>query len=104
MYIYSIQSDMMHSFHPKHSNLENRCFRYIGPQKSPKILEVDTRFEICREANAVLRKTNTFYFWSDRFETNRTWAPILGLHVLFVSKQSDQNTKVLIFRNTSDFL
>ena len=25
-------------------------------------------------------------FWSHRFETNRTWAPILGLHVLFVSK------------------
>ena len=39
MYIYGIQSDRMHSFHPKHSNLENRCFRYIGPQKSPKILQ-----------------------------------------------------------------
>ena len=36
MYIYGIQSDRMHSFHPKHSNLENRCFRYIRPQKSPK--------------------------------------------------------------------
>ena len=28
MYIYGIQSDKMHSFHPKHSNLENHCFRY----------------------------------------------------------------------------
>ena len=37
MYIYGIQSDIMHSFHPKHSNLENRCFCYIRPQKSPKI-------------------------------------------------------------------
>ena len=91
MYIYDKQNDRIHRNHPKHSNLENRCFRYIGPQKSPKILEVDPCFEICREANSVLRKTNTFYFWSDRFETNRTWAPILGLHVLFVSKRSDQN-------------
>ena len=33
---------------------------------------------------------NTLYFWSDCFETNRTWASILGLHVLFVSKRSDQ--------------
>ena len=39
MYIYGIQSDKMHSFHPKHSNLENRCFRYIRPQKSPKIAQ-----------------------------------------------------------------
>ena len=35
-------------------------------------------------------KLTLLYFWSDCFETNRTWAPILGLHVLFVSKQSDQ--------------
>ena len=28
---------------------------------------------------------------TDRFETNRTWAPILGLRVLFLSKRSDQN-------------
>ena len=39
MYIYGIQSDRMHRFHPKHSNLENRCFRYIRPQKSPKIAQ-----------------------------------------------------------------
>ena len=35
-------------------------------------------------------KLTLFYFWSDRFETNRTWGPILGLHVLFVSKWSYQ--------------
>ena len=29
--------------------------------------------------------------WSDRFETNRTWALVLGPQVLFVSKRSDQN-------------
>ena len=39
MYVYDIQSDRMHSFHPKHSNIENRCFRYIRPQKSPKIAQ-----------------------------------------------------------------
>ena len=39
MYIYGIQSDRMHSFHPKHSNLENSCFRYIRPQKAPKIAQ-----------------------------------------------------------------
>ena len=39
MYIYGIQSDKMHSFHPRHSNLKNRCFRYIRPQKSPKIAQ-----------------------------------------------------------------
>ena len=39
MYIYGIQSDRMHSFHPKHSNLESRCFRCIRPHKSPKIAQ-----------------------------------------------------------------
>ena len=39
VYIYGIQSDRMHSFQSKHSNLENRCFHYIRPQKSPKIAQ-----------------------------------------------------------------
>jgi len=39
MYIYPIQSDIIHRIHPKHSNLENRFFRYLGPQKSPKKLQ-----------------------------------------------------------------
>ena len=30
-------------------------------------------------------------FWSAHLETNRTWTPILGLFVLFVSKQSNEN-------------
>ena len=29
MYIYDIQSEIMHRNHPKHSNFENRCIRYI---------------------------------------------------------------------------
>ena len=37
MYIYDKQSDRIHRNHPKHSKLENRCFRYIRPQKSPKV-------------------------------------------------------------------
>ena len=37
MYIYDKQSEKIHRNHPKHSNLENRFFRYIRPQKSPKI-------------------------------------------------------------------
>ena len=36
MYIYDKQRYTMHRNHPKHSNLENRCFRYKRPQKSPK--------------------------------------------------------------------
>ena len=36
-------------------------------------------------------------FWSHRFETNRTWALTLGLHVLFVSKRSDQKYKSVNF-------
>ena len=28
MYIYYKQSDRIHRNHPKHSNFENRCFRY----------------------------------------------------------------------------
>ena len=39
MYIYDKQSDRIHRNHPKHSILENRCFRYIRPQKSPKIAQ-----------------------------------------------------------------
>ena len=42
-------------------------------------------------------KLTLFYFWSDRFETNRTWGLILGLHVLFVSKRSDQKYKSVSF-------
>ena len=42
-------------------------------------------------------KLSLFYFWSNPFETNRTWSPILGLHVLFVSKRSDQKQKRVIF-------
>ena len=42
-------------------------------------------------------KLTLIYFSSNRFETNRTWAPILGLHVLFVSKRSDQKYKSLNF-------
>ena len=39
MYIYDKQSDRIHRNHTKHSNLENRYFRYIRPQKSPKIAQ-----------------------------------------------------------------
>ena len=39
MYIYGIQSDRMHSFHPKLSNIENHCFCYKRPQKSQKIAQ-----------------------------------------------------------------
>ena len=39
MYIYDKQSDRIHRNKPKHSNLENHCFRYIRPQKSPKIAQ-----------------------------------------------------------------
>ena len=42
-------------------------------------------------------KLTIFYFWSDRFETNWTWALILGPHVLFVSKRSDQKYKSVNF-------
>ena len=35
----SKQSDTIHRNHPKHSNLENHCFGYIRPQKSPKIAQ-----------------------------------------------------------------
>ena len=46
-----------------------------------RVAEVDPRFEICCNADSVLRKNNTFfYFWSDRLGINRTWALILGLH------------------------
>ena len=31
-----LTNSAMHRNHPKHSNLENRCFRYIRTQKSPK--------------------------------------------------------------------
>ena len=33
---YDKQSDRIHRNHPKQSNPENRCFRYIRPHKSPK--------------------------------------------------------------------
>ena len=48
-------------------------------------------------------------YWSDRFETNSTWAPLLGPQVLFVSKRSDQNWRSnfdpwhLCFFNTTVF-
>ena len=44
-----------------------------------------------------IEKLSLFYFWSNPFETNRTWSPILGLHVLFVSKRSDQKYKSVNF-------
>ena len=48
MYIYDIQSDRIHKNHPKHSNLKNCCFRYIRPQKSPKISQKnDNSITIC---------------------------------------------------------
>ena len=66
--------------------------------------EVDPRFKICCDANSVLRKINTDRI-SDRFETNKRWAPIQELHVPFVSKRSDKKkTIVVIFRDASDFL
>ena len=46
-------------------------------------------------------KLPLFYFWSDRFETNRTWALILGVHLLFVSKRSDQNWRSDFFSATA---
>ena len=36
------------------------------------------------------KKLTLCYFWSNCFGTNRTWAPTLGLQVLFVSKRSEQ--------------
>ena len=39
MYIYDKQRDAIHRNHPKHWNLENRCFRFRRPQKSPKIAQ-----------------------------------------------------------------
>ena len=39
MYVYAIQSERIHRIHPKHCNLENHCFCYIRPQKSPKIAQ-----------------------------------------------------------------
>ena len=43
-------------------------------------------------------KLTLLYFSSDRLETNRTWTPIWSVHVLSVSKRSDKNTKVLVYR------
>ena len=40
-------------------------------------------------------------FWSNRFETNRTWSPNIGAHVLFVSKRSDQNWRRDFFSATA---
>ena len=56
-----------------------------------RVAEVDPRFKICRDAIAVSKKITLLYFWSHRFETNRTWTQISEVHVLFVSKQLDQN-------------
>ena len=39
IYIYDKQSDRIQRIHPQRSNHENRCFRYIRPQKSPKIAQ-----------------------------------------------------------------
>ena len=52
----------------------------------------------CRKKSVVLRKIkrcckskSLCQFWSNRLETNRTWSPNIRVHVLFVSKRSDQN-------------
>ena len=55
--------------------------------------EVDSCFEICWKQIQCEQKLTLLYFSSDRFETNRTWALILGLHVLYVSKRLDQKDK-----------
>ena len=86
MYIYDKQSDTMHRNHQKHSNLENRREVRVFKAELPPA-EVDPPFDICRIVNKPLQKKTLRQFWSDRFETNRTWALILGLHVLFVSKR-----------------
>ena len=73
--------------------------------------EVDPRFEIYRDAVAVSKtpkKLTLNRFWSDRFETKRTWAPIWYIYryiYRFDSFQSDRtkNDKVLNFLDTSDF-
>ena len=56
-----------------------------GSLSGLQVADVDHRFEICCEVNSVLRKINTFLFLV------RSWAPILRLHVLFISKRLDQN-------------
>ena len=42
-------------------------------------------------------KRTLMYFWSDRFETNRTCSLNIRVHVLFVSKRSDQKNKSFSF-------
>ena len=69
--------------------------------------EVDPCFEIYCDAVAVSKtpkKLTLNRFWSDRFETKRTWAPIWYIF-RFDSFQSDQtkNDKVLNLLDTSDF-
>ena len=66
-----------------------------------QVAEVDPRFEICCDAIAVSKKLTLFYFWSDRFETKKTWIQIYGVHVLFVSKYLDQKYKSVSFFDTS---
>ena len=45
-------------------------------------------------------KLTLLYFWSDRFETNRTCSPSIGAHVLLFQSDLTKNTKVLVFRYT----
>ena len=77
----------MHSFHPKHSNIENRYFRYIRPQKSSKIaqknwsLNLDLlNFFIGMVHGASSGPDGSYYVWergvgglSDRVTGGRSW-------------------------------
>ena len=75
------------------------CGRLVAPKLSAH--EPATFFQcVCTEIREKVifwvknqrchKKLTLLYFWSDRFETNRTWSPIIRPHVLFVSKRSDQ--------------
>ena len=68
---------------------------YIGSKwgHRPKTGSVTKNQRCCK-------KLTLLYFWSDRFETNRTWSPSIGAHVLFVLKRSGKNKEMLIFHYT----
>ena len=67
--------------------------RPVRPRVSaPAIVIILANVFMCHTPVTLIKSTYLLHqFWSNRFKANRTLPPIMGLHVLFVSKRSDHN-------------
>ena len=57
-----------------------------------RVDQSEVKYRSCYEKSRGVKVSKSLrQFWSNRLETNRTWEHHIGVHVLFVSKWSDEN-------------